>query len=94
MVHDAGGDILEGMPPGQVKAARSMLQDLHVTIVTNAMVRHCTKLPCVLLTSGMLTTLGADSTCVTAQVDAVPSLEPVIIRICSNHCHFAEFHAC
>ncbi|KAL0040798.1 hypothetical protein WJX79_005713 [Trebouxia sp. C0005] len=34
----AGGDILEGMPPGQVKAARSMLQDLRVTIVTNAMV--------------------------------------------------------
>ena len=34
----AGGDILEGMPPGQVKAARHMLQDLHVSIVTNAMV--------------------------------------------------------
>lgn len=34
----AGGDILEGMPPGQVKAARKMLQDLHVSIVTNAMV--------------------------------------------------------
>lgn len=34
----AGGDILEGMPPGQVKAARSMLQDLRVTVVTNAMV--------------------------------------------------------
>lgn len=36
----AGGDILEGMPPGQVKAARKMLQDLHVSIVTNAMVGH------------------------------------------------------
>lgn len=34
----AGGDILEGMPPGQVKAARHMLQDLRVSIVTNAMV--------------------------------------------------------
>ena len=33
-----GGDILEGMPPGQVKAARQMLQNLHVSIVTNAMV--------------------------------------------------------
>lgn len=28
------------MPPGQVKAARKMLQDLHVSIVTNAMVRR------------------------------------------------------
>ena len=45
LVRGAGGDILEGMPPGQVKAARSMLQDLRVTIVTNAMVRRCTKLP-------------------------------------------------
>ena len=45
LVHGAGGDILEGMPPGQVKAARSMLQDLRVTVVTNAMVRHCTKPP-------------------------------------------------
>ena len=43
LLHGAGGDILEGMPPGQVKAARSMLQDLRVTVVTNAMVRHCTK---------------------------------------------------
>jgi hypothetical protein len=77
-VHGAGGDILEGMPPGQVKAARSMLQDLRVTIVTNAMVRHCTKLPHVILTSGMLTTPGADSTCATAQCDAVPSPQPVI----------------
>ncbi|KAL3147685.1 hypothetical protein ABBQ32_002435 [Trebouxia sp. C0010 RCD-2024] len=34
----AGGDILEGMPPGQVKVARKMLQDLHIKIVTNAMV--------------------------------------------------------
>jgi len=81
LVRCAGGDILEGMPPGQVKAARSMLQDLRVAIVTNAMVRHCTKLPHVILTSGMLTTLGADSTCATAQFDAVPSP----IRICSRH---------
>lgn len=27
------------MPPGQVKVARSMLQDLNVDIVTDAMVR-------------------------------------------------------
>ena len=85
---------MEGMPPGQVKAARSMLQDLRVTIVTNAMVSHCTKLLHDILMSGMLTTLGADSTCATAQFDAVPSLEPVINRICSNPCHFAKCHAC
>lgn len=36
----AGGDILEGMPPGQVKVARKMLQDLHIKIVTNAMVGY------------------------------------------------------
>ncbi len=93
-MHGAGGDILEGMPPGQVKAARSMLQDLRVNIVTNAMVRHCTELPCVLVTSGMLTALGADSMCATAQFDAVPSLGPVVNRICSNHCHFGKCHAC
>ena len=41
-VYHAGGDILEGMPPGQVKTARNMLQELRVNIVTNAMVslRH------------------------------------------------------
>ena len=45
----AGGDILEGMPPGQVKAARHMLQDLRVSIVTNAMVsfiQTCTDHAC------------------------------------------------
>lgn len=84
----AGGDILEGMPPGQVKAARSMLQDLRVTIVTNAMVRHCTKHPHDIVMSGMLTISGADSMCTTAQFDAVPSLDR------SNHCHFAKCHAC
>lgn len=34
----AGDDILQGMPPGQVKTARDMLQDLRVSIVSNAMV--------------------------------------------------------
>ena len=34
-----GGDILQGLPSGQVKVAHSMLQDLNVDVVTNAMVR-------------------------------------------------------